>query len=536
MTDSQLQLDIYDFIEHRTENLFVVARAGSGKTTTIVRALSRLPARAPGDVMQRSTRFLAFNKSIADELQRRVPPHVACSTFHSLGFSALKQVLGWKVKVDAAKVKRLVWANMRKDDPDTQQVIRLVGLAKNLGVGVLVEDEDRVWASIINQFDMPIEESKKAIATARNVLRLSNFDRNVIDFDDMLYLALALNAPFDKLDYIFVDEAQDMNPVRIEVIRRSMHPQTRVFFVGDPQQAIYGFTGAGRDSIEGMIRDFNCVTLPLSVSYRCGKSIIREAQKYVPQIQWWDESPEGIVKSLPNYGTEMFTPGSSILCRNVAPLVSFAYGLLRRDVPCVIVGRDVGAKLISVVRKLRAEDLEQLRERLGEWRNKEVAAAEREHLDPSHIDDQYDCIMAFVQNADYGATPEDIIARIELMFTEQNDSTRVSLSSMHKSKGMEWDRVLILDRGLCPSKWARQEWQQEQEKNLIYVATTRAKKELYYIASACWKDEKKVDETPKATGFIVDTAGVEAEKPPLQLTGPNWEHPVQDEGEDIPPF
>jgi superfamily I DNA/RNA helicase len=53
------------------------------------------------------------------------------------------------------------------------------------------------------------------------------------------------------------------------------------------------------------------------------------------------------------------------------------------------------------------------------------------------------------------------------------------LSTIHKAKGREWERVFWLDRiGTCPSKWARQAWQQDQEKNLMYVAATRAKSEL----------------------------------------------------------
>jgi DNA helicase-2/ATP-dependent DNA helicase PcrA len=53
---------------------------------------------------------------------------------------------------------------------------------------------------------------------------------------------------------------------------------------------------------------------------------------------------------------------------------------------------------------------------------------------------------------------------------------------------MEWNRVFILDRWRMPSKYATQPWQQEQEQNLIYVAITRAKRELTYIDGKCWKD------------------------------------------------
>jgi DNA helicase II / ATP-dependent DNA helicase PcrA len=58
---------------------------------------------------------------------------------------------------------------------------------------------------------------------------------------------------------------------------------------------------------------------------------------------------------------------------------------------------------------------------------------------------------------------------------------RVTLATIHKAKGLEANRVWFLCPSLCPSKWARQDWQKAQERNLIYVAITRAKSELIKI-------------------------------------------------------
>jgi superfamily I DNA/RNA helicase len=57
----------------------------------------------------------------------------------------------------------------------------------------------------------------------------------------------------------------------------------------------------------------------------------------------------------------------------------------------------------------------------------------------------------------------------------------LTLCTVHKAKGLEWNRVYILDEFLMPSKYARQAWQQQQETNLQYVAVTRAKQELKFI-------------------------------------------------------
>ena len=63
---------------------------------------------------------------------------------------------------------------------------------------------------------------------------------------------------------------------------------------------------------------------------------------------------------------------------------------------------------------------------------------------------------------------------------------------MHKAKGLEWDRVFILDQGkYMPSRWAIMDWQKEQEKNLIYVAYTRPKTSIVAINSDCWRKDPK---------------------------------------------
>src|SRR5215813_1506626 len=69
-------------------NIIVDAKAGSGKTTTIVEGMNYIPK--VGGLIMPKVVFLAFNKSIAETLGRRCPTGTICSTFHSLGFRALK--------------------------------------------------------------------------------------------------------------------------------------------------------------------------------------------------------------------------------------------------------------------------------------------------------------------------------------------------------------------------------------------------------------------------------------------------------------
>ena len=205
-------------------------------------------------------------------------------------------------------------------------------------------------------------------------------------------------------------------------------------------------------------------------------------------------APSGIVQKLTLYDASLFTPGSAVLCRNTAPCVAFAYALLKRDVSCRILGRDIGATLVALVRKLRAVGLEDLRSKLNAWSEREVTRAIGEGRSPEGVQDKTDCLAMFISALDEDSrTIPDLIAKIELMFTDdaENAASRVTLSTVHKSKGLEYPTVFILDADrLMPSRFAKQHWQKEQERNIQYVAITRAQNALYYITSDRWKTER----------------------------------------------
>lgn len=294
---SPQQSAIFDEISRGTSNIIVDAKAGSGKTTTILEGMKYIPR---GDsLLPPAITFLAFNKNIADTLKARVPSGVSCSTFHSLGLRALKAsghvdpvVARSKDFVDGRKVPRLVWNAMDRDAPDVQNVIRLVGLAKSQWP-TAVEESD--WRVLITHHDLQFEDERFAISVAVEVLRASDKDLKKIDFDDMLRLPVLLDAPFDLQDWIFVDEAQDLNSVQQEIVGRlrkivnchddyeKPYSPTRLIAVGDPHQAIYAFRGASHDSMDLLAARFGCKTFPLSVSYRCPRLVVAEAQKYLTQ-------------------------------------------------------------------------------------------------------------------------------------------------------------------------------------------------------------------------------------------------------------
>ncbi len=203
-------------------------------------------------------------------------------------------------------------------------------------------------------------------------------------------------------------------------------------------------------------------------------------------------NPEGEVKRLGSYAASDFPVGSAILCRNTAPVVAFAYALLQRDVPCKILGRDIGAQLTALVKKLRPINLDDFFRKLEIWRAREVARAVAEDRSPERIEDQAQCLRFFADGLDEDSRSVDsLLAKIDRMFTDAangESARRVTLSTIHKAKGLEFPTVFLLDWELLPSRYAKQDWQRLQEKNLQYVAITRAMETLVYVSSGCWKE------------------------------------------------
>jgi superfamily I DNA/RNA helicase len=415
---------------------------------------------------------------------------------HALGLSAWKQHLAWdaqNLEVDGRKVHKIVdemelpWGRWTKD------MTRLVDLAKGGGLvprglegqyeGLAMDSEDN-WEDTMEIYD--IDPDEVDLELVREVLRRSIAQsREVIDFNDMLYMPVIARAEFLKTDVVFLDEAQDVNGIQAEIVDRMRHSETRVIAVGDPNQAIYGFRGALSDSMSQLQHRFHCRPLPLSVSYRCPRAVVKQARQWVSHILSHENALEGLVDHAADWPVGSFQPGDAILCRNSAPVITIAFLLIRNKIAAKVVGRDIGQGLVKLVEKMKARTIVDLEERLVVYRAREAARAKGKEAKIAALDDKLETIRVFMDEAGPHAGIGTLIANIEALFGEGQDMRgMVTCSTVHKSKGLEFERVFILDADLyMPSKWARQPWERQQENNLCYVAATRAKRELRYISS-----------------------------------------------------
>lgn len=499
-------------------HMIVIARAGTGKTTSMVGGVKRMKGHqipfepspqqlAVWEAMDMSKAeakticMVAFNKAIATELQQRVPPGCDAMTMHSMGFKAVTKMYG-RVQVNSYRVQDIIAElyerdirELRKTKQETINAIEdLVGLCKmNL---VDATDLNEV-ADLSSYYDVDLNGNSAEIfgMVPRVLERCKDVQRDgCIDFNDMIWLPVTLNLSLFRYDMLLVDEAQDLNRCQQQL---ALKAGKRLVLCGDPRQAIYGFAGADCESMPRMYDVLNatprqCIQLPLTVTRRCGKAIVREAQRIVPDFEAFDTNPEGMINdmlyaakdgSANNYVSSV-QDGDMCLCRVNAPLVSQCFRFIKMGRKANIQGRDVGQGLISTIKKQKATSVEELVGKLDDWfhaeHKKECAKRNPNENKLIALQDRLGCLMCFTEGC---ATVQAVVDKIDKVFTDDKTSPGIKLSSIHKAKGLEAKRVFLLmpKGGECPHPMARTEWAKEQERNLLYVAITRAIEELVYV-------------------------------------------------------
>ncbi len=469
------QKNIFSFVKDDSGNAVIEAVAGSGKTWTIVEALKM----ATG-----STIFLAFNKAIQVELEKR---GVNARTFHSLCYNVVAQFKKSRT-AEPNKLRILIDNNLGDEDARTYGsfIVRLVGLARQAGMGCLIEESTQVWQSLIDHHDLELETENadlgRAIDLASKLLQASNASP-MFDYDDMLYVAVKEGLVLPKFDFVFVDEAQDTNAIQRAILRKILKPTSRLIAVGDPAQAIYGFRGADSDSLDLIAEEFNCKRLPLTVSYRCPTEVVKYAKSWVSHIEAAPNAPAGSVTNVGGaWSYKSFAPNDLVVCRTTKPLISLAYMMLKNHVAVMIMGREIGAGFKSLINKMNAKGIARLIEKLDTYTSREVekAIAKGQDAKAAAIRDKTDAILCLIEGLpETNRTIPALLEVLDKLFSDVKNA--VVLATIHKAKSLEEKKVFWLNSSQCPSKWARQAWQLQQEKNLCYVAVTRAMQELVLI-------------------------------------------------------
>lgn len=476
VTATPEQVLIIEAAVQTKDNLLISALAGAAKTSTLEFICKYMPV-AP-------MLSIAFNKRIAEEMAKRLPGHVQCSTINSIGHRVWMKACSKRLVLDTKKsynvlstlVKSMPKRAQQDAYEDFAETLRLIAHAKLNGyipegvlphVRRLIPSED-FWASLeeeatelqVSLVDQVLEESIKMAYNGQ------------IDFDDQIYMPTLFGGTFPKFPLVMVDEAQDLSPLNHAMLAKLV--TERLIAVGDPWQSIYGFRGAVHAGMSRLQHQYNMREMPLSISFRCPISIVERARFRAPHMQWPQWAIQGEIHEIHEEWTESLIPdNAAVICRNNAPLFSCALRLLRRGRGIQLVGSDLGPGLVKVLKKLGPEylDRDKTLEAINRWETERLRKARNEG--PTR--DRAECLRVF---AGFGDTLGAAIAYAERLFSSAGP---IQLLSGHKAKGLEWDTVFHLDPWRIPSRYAIGGEALEQELNVRYVIETRAKEKLYLV-------------------------------------------------------
>lgn len=506
LTPTDEQQAIIDSTEKTSENLMVQAYAGAAKTTSLEMLSQKIKT---------PSLALAFNKSIKTEMAKRMSSIVTVQTLNGLGHSSIMRALpGVSFRLEDKKLGKLVSEVMKQfswegaeEDWDLVRSIASQAMQRGIvpgdkGAMPLTLDSPEEWREIASAIGAPTDYVEALIDMAREVVEqnISLARQGIISFDDQLYFSLAVLGAkgYPKFPFVLVDEAQDLSPLNHAMIGQAIRPGGRFIVVGDPCQAIYAFRGADSDSMKRLaaLRP-SWLRLPLATTFRCPKIVVARNVEHAPGFNAFHSNPEGEFISFPPgsewsiYDLMDLNPDGApmaILCRNNAPLVSLAFKLLRRRIPVNMLGRDIGQGMTALSRKLFPDGMERasMIRVLDDWQLSETSSlmANGKEEQAERVDDQAESLKALL---DFPETTDgrSLRGEIKKLFAPSSErGSSITLSTIHRAKGLEWDLVVNLDPWRIPSKFAKRAAQQgddtqlRQELNLKYVLETRTKRVL----------------------------------------------------------
>lgn len=465
-------------------NLLIEALAGAAKTTTLELLARSLPPQA--------TLSLAFNKRIAEEMTKKLPSHVTCKTLNSVGHFAWARVIGAKrLTLNGRKSYELLKEATDKLSQSEKQELfpyfksMLDAIRKAKSIGYVPEKHSNLSKGLVSEAEFweaceidgdEVPPLQREIVNKVLSASIKFSYQGTIDFDDQIYMSALFGTTFDQYPLVMVDEAQDLSPLNHAMLARIA--KQRLIAVGDRWQSIYQFRGAASDSMQRLQADFKMRNMPLSISFRCPRTIVALARSRAPNMQCPEWAIEGSVThhedKFPTLAGE-----AAIICRNNAPLFALALRLLRERRPVKLHGSDIGPQLIKLLKTIcTGAGTRDPITAIDEWVNKKLATA-KDHQKNS-IADRGEALRVF---AEEGGSLDGAVAYAEAILAQEGT---IQLMSGHKAKGLEFDTVYHLDSWRIPSKHAKRSEENgnseplEQEANLNYVITTRAKRDLHF--------------------------------------------------------
>lgn len=479
MNWTEEQEEIFKEVSQGSSHLVIEALAGTGKSSTITHS-----AKCVSKNM--SIAFAAFNKHIADYLKDKIPDNATAFTMNSFGYRIVREA--FNSKVNPYKLDDILKDLIDEKDPMTYlrgPIKQLINLCK---YNLLSGKNRSELQNLVDKHDIDFQyQERDVLDLIPEILEECRANKGEIDFTDQLWFVHQFNLPVTQYDVFYGDEVQDWNPLQSFLAFRAIEKGGRLVLCGDFNQSIYAWSGADSDSMPNLIKrcketDKGVKQLPLTTTWRCPVSHVKLAQQIVPGIKASPTAKEGVVQEIKvKEALKIIKPNDFVICRRNAPLIKLCFQLIREEKTVIVKGRDIGANIKNLVKKLKATGIPNLIEKAEKYRLRETTRFKKEgdrcEQKIIALNDKVDTLIALCEGV---RGPKELEDKIEEIFSDVNIKNAIILSSVHKAKGLEADNVFILESNMIriPMKQA---WAQLQEKNLEYIAKTRSKENLYLL-------------------------------------------------------
>jgi DNA helicase-2/ATP-dependent DNA helicase PcrA len=493
----------------------ILAGAGSGKTTTITRRIANqvlTGAFAADEILA-----VTFTDKAATEMRGRLAglgvDRVNARTFHSAALSQLRALGGDPGRIVPSKALALrqigntlpapykfrpagdlatevEWAKNRRLTPDTY--------LESLGMHAPPIPPD-VMVRVFRRYEQQKTE------------------KGYVDFEDLLELTIqlfdevpaALHEVRARYHAFTVDEYQDVNLLQQTLLDRWLGDREDLCAVGDDYQSIYAFTGATPQYLLGLPRRFPAATVVrLEANYRSSPQVLQLANRIVPSLGGAEKvlratcavGPEPVVRPFAErahetgfvvervrtlQGEGVPLEEMAVLCRTNARLADFEEPFHEAKIPfqgASLLGREAARQLLKRLRRNDSTDVavlvralavdagwvERLPEKLGE----------RELVRQSDLGR----LVTLAAEFDDGArTAHEFVEDLEARFGSTGAERRgVHLLTLHGAKGLEFEVVFVprVEERELPIRQAKEPAEIAEERRLLYVGLTRAKRHL----------------------------------------------------------
>ena len=503
----------------------ILAGAGSGKTTTITRRIANQVA--SGAFEPRQILAVTFTDKAAGEMRSRLETlgvdGVQARTFHSAALAQLR-AFGNGTPGDVLPSKAVLLRQIGNGLPGAFRfrpagdLATEVEWAKNRRLTHLTyrrgldDHEPPIPADLMERVFKEYERRKEASGK--------------LDFEDLLERAIRLldddtsarEGFHARFSAFTVDEYQDVNLLQQTLLDRWLGKRDDLCAVGDDYQSIYAFVGATPRHLVGMQSRFRQATVVrLETNYRSTPEVLGFANRLVPVLGGVEKrleavkpsGPEPVARSVEGSAETAFVverirelAAAGVPFREVAVLYrtnarsdAFEEALSAAGIPFEVRGtaflaRQAARRLLAAARGSESTRIEETvrelavaqgwiegsAERLGEQETVRQADLRRLVDLAAELDDGTRTLARFVEE-------------LELRFGLGREGRGVNLLTYHAAKGLEFEAVFLprLEEKELPGRQAKRPAALADERRLLYVGITRAKRHLYVT----WSDSAK---------------------------------------------